>query len=68
MTPIALTAADAKAMLDRGEAIVFVDARNPIAWGQSRQKLPGAVRMPVDEVAKHLKELPEAATPITYCT
>jgi rhodanese-related sulfurtransferase len=68
MTPIAVTAADAKAMLDRGEEIVFVDARNPVAWGQSTQKLPGAVRIPVDEVAGHLKDLPEGATAITYCT
>jgi rhodanese-related sulfurtransferase len=68
MTPIAVTAADAKAMLDRDEQIVFVDARNPVAWGQSNQKLPGAVRIPVDEVAEHLQDLPEAATAITYCT
>ena len=68
MTPIAVTAADAKAMLDRGEPIVFVDARNPMAWEQSKQKLPGAVRIPVDEVAALLKDLPEHATAITYCT
>ena len=68
MTPTALTAAEAKGMLDRGEPIVFVDARNPVAWGQSREKLPGAVRVPVDEVAQHLKELPPGATAITYCT
>ena len=68
MKPVALTAAQAKGMLDRGEPIVFVDARNPMAWGQSNQKLPGAVRIPVDEVTQHLKELPAAATAITYCT
>ena len=68
MTPTALTAAEAKGMLDRGEPIVFVDARNPVAWGQSRERLPGAVRIPVDEVAQHLKELPAGATAITYCT
>ena len=68
MTPIAVSAAHAKAMLDRGDPIVFVDARNPMAWEQSKQKLPGAVRIPVDDVAAHLKELPEQATAITYCT
>ena len=68
MTPIALTASDAKAMLDRGDPIVFVDARNPMAWEQSKQKLPGAVRIPLDAVAAHLKDLPENATAITYCT
>ena len=53
---------------DRGEPIVFVDSRNPVAWDQSSQKLPGAVRGPVDEVAQRLKELPAGATAITYCT
>jgi len=68
MTPVAVTAAEAKAMLDRGEPIVFVDSRNPMAWDQSKQKLPGAVRVPVDEVAQHLKDLPAGAKAITYCT
>ena len=68
MKPIALTAAEAKGMLDRGDPIVFVDARNPIAWAESKQRLPGAVRVPVDEVTEHLKDLPAGATAITYCT
>jgi rhodanese-related sulfurtransferase len=68
MTPEPLSANEAKEMLDRGEPIVFVDSRNPVAWESSRQKLPGAVRIPVDEVPQHLAELPPAALPITYCT
>ena len=68
MQPEALTAAEAKKMLDAGEDIVFVDSRNPVAWGQSSQKLPGAVRIPADEVARHMAELPAGATAITYCT
>jgi rhodanese-related sulfurtransferase len=68
MTPEAISAADAKAMLDAGERIVFVDARNPVAWANSSEKLPGAVRIPVDEVRQHVAELPPGAVPITYCT
>ena len=68
MEPKAVTAAEAKKMLDAGQDIVFVDSRNPVAWGQSSQKLPGAVRVPVDEVARHMAELPPDATAITYCT
>ena len=68
MTPEPLTVNEAKQMLDNGDRIVFVDARNPVAWGSSPQKLPGAVRIPVDEVARHLGELPRAAQAITYCT
>ena len=68
MKPEPVTAGDAKKMLDDGEPIVFVDARNPTAWENSREKLPGAVRIPVDEVAQHLGELPRGALAITYCT
>ena len=68
MTPQPLTASEAKQMLDSGQPIVFVDARNPMAWENSREKLPGAFRIPVDEVPQHLGELPREALPITYCT
>lgn len=68
MPPEPLSVSQAKEMLDAGEPVVFVDARNPVAWESSRQKLPGAVRIPVDEVPQHLAELPHDARPITYCT
>jgi rhodanese-related sulfurtransferase len=68
MTPSPIAVVEAKEMFDRGAPIVFVDSRNPTAWEQSSQKLPGAVRIPVDQVAEHLKDLPSGATAITYCT
>jgi rhodanese-related sulfurtransferase len=68
MQPKAISAADAKQMLDRGEGVTFVDARNPVAWGEATQKLPNAVRVPVDAVDEHLTELPADGTLITYCT
>lgn len=68
MEPTAVSPSTAKEMLERGERIVFVDSRNPVAWGSSAVKLPGAIRMPVDEVDEHLSELPRDSTAITYCT
>jgi len=68
MTPQPLTPSEAKRMFDSGQPIVFVDARNPVAWESAREKLPNAVRIPVDEVSQHLAELPPGALPITYCT
>jgi rhodanese-related sulfurtransferase len=65
-TPI--TVEDAKTMLDRGQRVAFVDARNPVAWGAAKDKLPGAIRIPVDDVDQHISELPEGGTVITYCT
>ena len=68
MSATPISAEQAKEMLDRGDPIVWVDARNPVAWGSSKDKLPGAVRVPVDEVDAHLNEIPRDATAITYCT
>ena len=68
MSASPISADQAKEMLDRGDPIVFVDARNPVAWGSSKEKLPGAVRVPIDEVDAHLCEIPSDATAITYCT
>ena len=68
MTAESLSASEAKRLLDSGEPVVFVDARNPVAWENSHQKLPGALRVPVDEVSQHLGELPRGAVAITYCT
>ena len=68
MNPTPVSAAEAKQMLDRGERVVFVDARNPVAWGSSTVKLPGAIRIPVDEVDEHVSEIARDVTAISYCT
>ena len=65
-TPIKVE--DARKMLDGGERVTFVDARNPVAWGSSSDKLPGAIRIPVDEIDQHIGTLPQGGTLITYCT
>ena len=68
MEPTPVSAAEAKEMLDRGDPVVFVDARNPVAWGSSQVKLPGAIRIPADEADEHLNEVPRGSTAIAYCT
>jgi rhodanese-related sulfurtransferase len=61
-------AREVKERMDRGEPLVFLDARNPTAWSEATTKLPGAIRVPADEVDQHLNELPRGRTIITYCT
>jgi len=68
MQATAVSPSEAKEMLDRGEQVVFVDARNPVAWGSSTVKLPGAVRIPADDVDGHVSQLPRGRTAIAYCT
>jgi rhodanese-related sulfurtransferase len=63
-----VTVDELKERMDRGEQFAFVDTRNPTAWGQANKKLPGAIRVPADEVEKHFEEIPTDRTVITYCT
>jgi rhodanese-related sulfurtransferase len=63
-----VTVDEVKERMDRGEQFVFVDTRNPQAWSEAETKLPEAIRVPADEVEKHLSEIPRDRTVITYCT
>jgi rhodanese-related sulfurtransferase len=63
-----VTPEEIRERLARKEQLTFVDARNPEAWRGSNEKLPGAIRIPADEVAKHVGDLPRDRTIITYCT
>jgi len=63
-----ITTDEIRERLDRGEQFTFVDTRNPTAWGESDKKLPAALRVPADEVEKHLNEIPKDRAVITYCT
>lgn len=63
-----VTVDEVKERMDRGEAFTFVDTRNRTAWTEADTKLPGAIRVPADEVQQHLDEIPRERTVITYCT
>jgi hypothetical protein len=63
-----ITVNEVKSLLDQALPITFVDARNPIAWGSSKVKLPGAIRIPLDEVDRLLPRLPRDRHLIVYCT
>jgi len=63
-----VTVDELKERLDRGEIFTFVDTRNPKAWSEAETKLPGAIRVPGDEVEQHLDQIPRDRTVITYCT
>ena len=66
--PSRLTVADVNDLIDRGQPIAFIDSRNPIAWGSSKVTLPAALRIPIDEVERHLPALPRDRRLIVYCT
>ena len=53
---------------ERGEGVFFVDTRNPQAWAEAETRLPGAIRVPADQVEQHLADIPRDRTIVTYCT
>ena len=63
-----ITTDEVRERLDRGEQFTFLDTRNPTAWAESDKKLPNALRVPAEELAEHLNEIPKDRAVITYCT
>ena len=63
-----VTVDEVKQRMDRGEEFTFVDTRNPKAWAEAETKLPGAIRIPAEEVEQHIDEIPRGRSVITYCT
>jgi rhodanese-related sulfurtransferase len=63
-----VTVDEVKERMDRSERFAFLDTRNPKAWGEADTKLPGAIRVPAEEVEQHLNEIPRDRAVITYCT
>ena len=63
-----VTVDEVKWRMDGGEEFTFVDTRNPKAWAEADTKLPGAIRIPAEEIEQHLDEIPRGRSVITYCT
>ena len=57
-----------KKRMEAGEETVFIDTRNPQAWAQTDVMLPGAIRLPVDDLDGHIDEIPRNKTIVAYCT
>lgn len=67
-TELRIPVPEARELLDRGEPVVFLDVRNPQAWAASNVKLPGALRVPLDELPARASELPRNGHVVAYCT
>jgi rhodanese-related sulfurtransferase len=48
MEPSRIRTVDLLDRIERGEKTVLIDTRNPKAWAESDQKLPGALRIPAN--------------------
>jgi rhodanese-related sulfurtransferase len=68
MASIRISPEEANARVLAGEPVVFMDARNPKAWGESERKIPGALRITADDIESRLDEIDRSETVIAYCT
>jgi rhodanese-related sulfurtransferase len=68
MEPSRIRAVDLKHRLSNGEDIVLIDTRNQKAWDESATKLPGALRIPADQIELHTHKLPRDRLIVTYCS
>lgn len=63
-----VTVTEVQEWMQGGEPFVFIDTRNPKAWGEAATKIPGAIRVPADTTAQTLPAIPHDRIIITYCT
>ena len=63
-----ITVAELKRLMDAGESPVIVDVRNRSAHLHDPRRIPGALRMTIDEIGERLAELPRDREVVLYCT
>jgi len=63
-----ISAEELKRRIDSGEDFTIIDVRNPTAWAQSDTMMPGAIRIPMDELQQQLKRIPKRRPVVAYCT
>ena len=58
---------DLKRRLDAGEPTTVLDVRRLAAFGTDGRRIPGAIRMTVDEIPARLGEIPKGPPVVLYC-
>ena len=56
------------ARLARGEAVIVLDVRRPELGNSGRDRIPGAIWLPHDEVQRRVPELPSDHDVVVYCS
>ena len=63
-----ISVADLYALKEAGEQPIVVDVRSNTARTLQPRWIPGAIHVPVDDVGRHLAELPRNREIVVYCT
>jgi membrane protein DedA with SNARE-associated domain len=62
-----ISVAELKRMIDSGNAPLIVDVRNRSAHLHDPRRIPGAMRLTIDEINEKLGELPREREIVVYC-
>ena len=62
------TVEELKRRMEAGEDFTIIDVRNPQAWAEAKTKIPGAIRVPIDDLEENLPNIPKDKPVIAYCT
>ena len=63
-----ITVEELKTRMDAGEDFTVIDTRNPKAWAEGDTVLPGAIRLPADDLESSLSNIPKTKPVVAYCT
>jgi NhaP-type Na+/H+ or K+/H+ antiporter len=63
-----LPAAALKGMLHAGDPVTVVDIRRAGAYESSGKRIPGSIRIPIDELLDRLNEIPQDRPVVLSCT
>ena len=63
-----MTIDELKRRIDSGEKFTIIDVRNPHAWAESNVMMPGAIHLPIEEIDKHISQIPKNRPIVAYCT
>jgi len=63
-----ITAAELKSKMDEGEEVWIADLRHHLDYERDPVRLPGALRMTMDEIEHRHREIPRDRDIILYCT
>jgi membrane protein DedA with SNARE-associated domain len=62
-----ISVAELKRMIESGDAPLIVDVRNRSAQTHDPRRIPGAMRLTIDEINEKLGELPREREIVVYC-
>jgi membrane protein DedA with SNARE-associated domain/rhodanese-related sulfurtransferase len=63
-----ISVADLYALMEAGQKPIVVDVRSHTARTLQPRWIPGAIHVPVDDVGRHLADLPRDREIVVYCT